>query len=80
MSFLQNCQDIDTDKKQCRILIFGDIVLKFERGFVKCCDLAPMSNVFLSTPAIATIISIQSKTEHLFSEKQSFHFHCVCLE
>ena len=66
MFFLENCLDIDS-KKQCRI-IFDDIALKFERGFIQCCG----SIVFLSTPATAKIIYIQSNTENVFREKKSF--------
>ena len=47
------------------MLIFGDIVLKFGRGFVQC-----FGSIFvLRAPATATIICIQSKTENLFSEE-----------
>ena len=65
MSVLENGLDIDY-KKQYRMLIFGDIVLKFERGFAH-----------YGAPATATIIGIQSKIDNLFSEKKSFHFHCL---
>ena len=41
--------------------IFGDIVIKFERGFVQCFDCG--SIVFLSTPGTATIICTHSKTK-----------------
>ena len=34
MSFLEKCLDINNNKKQYKMQIFGDIVLKFERGFV----------------------------------------------
>ena len=65
-SFLENCLCID-GKKQCRLAIFGDIVLKIERECVQCCDLAP-----LCSPAIATIICSQSNTGNLFSGKKTF--------
>ena len=37
-----NNQMHSTVEKLCRMLISGEFVFKFERGFVQCCDLAPL--------------------------------------
>ena len=43
------------------MLIFGDNVITFERGFVQCCGCG--STVFLIISATAMIICIHSKTQ-----------------